>query len=95
MGLEPAKKTTWKDLCIAFKERWPERAIAQKSTVERQAELEGENITEAELGKKVKVNGTEMYAHVAWANKLERLAKAIPDNNNLLVVGCQQHYHLR
>ena len=90
MSLEPAKKTTWKDLCIAFKERWPERAIAQKSTAERQAELEGEKITEAELGKKVKVNGTEMYTHVAWANKVERLAKAIPDNNNLLVVGCRR-----
>ena len=56
---------------------------------EKQAELEGEKITEAELGKKVKVNGAEVYTHVAWANKVEKLAKAIPDNNNLLVVGCR------
>ena len=89
-GLEPAKKKTWKELCSAFKERWPERAIVQKSTAEKQAELEGEKITEAELGTKVKVNGTEVYSHVAWANKIEKLAKAIPDNNNLLVVGCRR-----
>ena len=89
-NLEAAKKATWKELCTSFKERWPERPIVQKSTAEKQAELEGEKITEAELGKKVKVNGTEVYTHVAWANKVEKLAKAIPDNNNLLVVGCRR-----
>ena len=89
-GLEAAKKATWRDLCTEFKERWPERPIVQKSTAEKQAELEGEKITEAELGTKVKVNGMEVYAHVAWANKVEKLAKAIPDNNNLLVVGCRR-----
>lgn len=89
-SLENAKKTTWKELCKAFKERWPERPIVQKSTAEKQAELEGERITEAELGTKVKVNGVEVYAHVAWANKVEKLAKAIPDDNNLLVVGCRR-----
>jgi len=26
--------------------------------------------------------------HVAWVNTVEKLVKAIPDNNNLLVVGC-------
>ena len=88
--LEAAKKATWKELCKAFKERWPERPIVQKSTAEKQAELEGEKITEAELGTKVKVNGVEVYAHVAWANKVEKLAKAIPDDNNLLVVGCRR-----
>ena len=87
-GLEAEKKATWKELCAAFKERWPERPLTQKSTIEKQAELEGERITEAEIGTKVKVNGTEVYAHVAWANRVEKLAKAIPDNNNLLVVSC-------
>jgi len=89
-NLKTAKKETWKELCKAFKERWLERPMVQKTTAEKQAELEGERITEVELGKKVKVNGTEVYAHIAWANKIEKLAKAIPDNNNLLVVGCQR-----
>ena len=62
----------------------------QKTTAEKQTELEGERITEAELGTKVKVNGADVYAHVAWANRVEKLANAIPDNNNLLVVGCRR-----
>ena len=89
-NLEAAKKTTWKDLCMVFKERWPERPIVQKTTAEKQAELEGERITEGELGTKVKVNRVEVYAHVAWVNKVEKLANAIPDNNNLLVVSCRR-----
>ena len=89
-NLEEAKKSTWKNLCEAFKEQWPERPIVQKTTAEKQAELEGEKITEGELGTKVKVNRVEVYAHIAWANKVEKLAKAIPDNNNLLVVSCRR-----
>ena len=87
--LEGVKKATWKDLCTVFKEWWPERPIVQKTTAEKQAELEGERITEGELGTKVKVNRVEVYTHIVWANKVEKLANTIPDNNNLLVVGCQ------
>ena len=64
-GLEGTKKATWKVLCETFKERWLERPLVQKSTAEKQTELEGERITEAELGTKVKLNGMEVYAHVA------------------------------
>ena len=88
--LEPVKKAMWRVLCTEFKGRWPEKPLRQKSMVEKQMELEGEKIMEVELGTKVKVNGVEVYAHIAWANKVERLAKAIPDTNNLLVVGCWQ-----
>ncbi|KIK01686.1 hypothetical protein K443DRAFT_6740 [Laccaria amethystina LaAM-08-1] len=87
--LKVTKKAMWKELCITFKEQWPERPTLQKSTAEKQAELEGERIIEAELGTKVKVNGTEVYAHITWANKVEKLAKEIPGDNNILVVGWQ------
>ena len=89
-GLEAAKEATWKELCVAFKKWWPEKPVVQKSTAEKQGELEGEKITEAELGMKVKVNRVDVYMHVAWANRVEKLANAIPDNNNLLVVGCRR-----
>ena len=87
-GLKVAKRATWKELCVVFKERWPEKPVVQKLTAEKQRELEGEKITEAELGTKVKVNRTDVYTHVTWANRVEKLVNAIPDNNNLLVVGC-------
>ena len=88
-NLKAAKKSMWKNLCEAFKEQWPERPIVQKTTAEKQAKLEGEKITEGELGTKVKVNGVEVYARIAWANKVEKLAKVIPNDNNLLVVSCR------
>ncbi|KAG6823650.1 hypothetical protein H0H92_009536 [Tricholoma furcatifolium] len=52
-----------------------------------QEELKEARITEEELGKKVAVNGVEVYTHFAWADRVERLAKAISDTNNLLVKG--------
>ena len=75
--LEGAKKATWKDLCTAFKEQWPEWPIVQKTMAEKQAALEGERITEGELGTKVKVKVVEVYAHIVWANKVEKLANSV------------------
>ncbi|KAG6807673.1 hypothetical protein H0H92_006741 [Tricholoma furcatifolium] len=56
-----------------------------KSRAEKQEELAEAHIREDELGQKVKVNRVEMYTHVAWADKVERLAKAVLDDNNLLI----------
>lgn len=47
--------------------------------------LEGEKLTSEVLGKWVKVNGIEESTHVIWADKIERLANAIPDTNGLLI----------
>ncbi|KAG6808875.1 hypothetical protein H0H92_002491 [Tricholoma furcatifolium] len=85
MDLEDGKKATWAALCLAFDERWPARRVATKTRAEKQEELSEARIREDELGSKVKVNGVELYSHVAWADKIEQLARMIPDNNNLLV----------
>ncbi|KAF5378164.1 hypothetical protein D9615_007525 [Tricholomella constricta] len=82
----PATTTAvWTDLRAAFRLRWPAKTAVRKTQEERQAELMEAKIKEATLGLKVKVNGTEVWTHVAWADKVERLARAIPDDNNLLV----------
>ncbi|KIJ90313.1 hypothetical protein K443DRAFT_15340 [Laccaria amethystina LaAM-08-1] len=60
-----------------FKSLEAAKKMTWKELSEKQVELEGEKITEAELGTKVKVNGREVYAHVAWANKVEKLVKAL------------------
>ncbi|KAG6807185.1 hypothetical protein H0H92_008484 [Tricholoma furcatifolium] len=80
-------KATWRALLAAFDERWPEKHVVAKTSNEKQEDLAEAKLKEDELGRKVKVNGVEMYSHVAWANRVERLAKAIPDNDNLLVRG--------
>ncbi|KAG6809270.1 hypothetical protein H0H92_000924 [Tricholoma furcatifolium] len=84
-GLTAAQKTTWASLCTAFDDQWPAGRVSAKSQAEKQEELAEARIKEDELGLKTKVNSVEMYTHIAWADKVERLAKAIPDDNNLLV----------
>ena len=66
-NLKIVKKSMRRSLCTEFKERWPDWPIVQKTTAEKQTELEGERITEAELGTKVKVNGMEVYAEKSGA----------------------------
>ncbi|KAG6838955.1 hypothetical protein C0991_007042 [Blastosporella zonata] len=84
-GLAPEKKDTWTNLMIAFDERWPATQAATKTLSERQEELAEIKLREEELGTKVTVAGADVHAHVAWADRVERAAKAIPDNDNLLV----------
>ncbi|KAG6826890.1 hypothetical protein H0H92_014010 [Tricholoma furcatifolium] len=78
-------KATWAALSKAFDARWPTRKAVVKTQQDKQEELTETKIKEEDLGSKVKVNGIDQYTHVAWADKIERFAKAIPDTNNLLV----------
>jgi hypothetical protein len=71
--------------------RWPSRTPTVKTKEEKQAELKGTLITEEEVGKRVKKNGVEELAHVAWANKVERLAAAVPDTSSLLIANMRKH----
>ncbi|KAG6808651.1 hypothetical protein H0H92_003386 [Tricholoma furcatifolium] len=84
-GLTAEQRASWASLCLAFDDRWPAGRVSTKSQTEKQEELAEARIKEEDLGTKAKVNGVEMYSHIAWADKVERLAKAIPDDNNLLV----------
>ncbi|KAF5380193.1 hypothetical protein D9615_006239 [Tricholomella constricta] len=84
-ALPPTSTVSWTALRAAFRLRWPAKTAVRKTQEEKQTELAEAKIEEAALGTKVKVNGTEVWTHVAWADKVERLAKAIPDDNNLLV----------
>ncbi|KAF8064947.1 hypothetical protein FPV67DRAFT_1419562, partial [Lyophyllum atratum] len=84
-ALAENQKQTWNALRAAYNLRWPAKTAVVKTQAEKQTELNEVKIREDELCRKVKVNGIEVYTHVAWADKVERLAKAIPDDNNLLV----------
>ena len=76
---------TWDHLVHAFKRRWPSKPPTVKTIEEKQAALEQTRISEEEVGKRVTTNGVEELAHVVWADKVERLAAAIPDANGLLI----------
>ncbi|KAG6852423.1 hypothetical protein C0991_012145, partial [Blastosporella zonata] len=84
-GLSPERKDTWTNLMIAFDKQWPATQAATKTLSERQEELAEIKLREEELGTKATVAGADVHAHVAWADRVEQAAKAIPDNDNLLV----------
>jgi hypothetical protein len=76
---------TWPHLVQAFRKQWPSKPPTVKTVEEKQAALEQTRISEEEVGKRVKTNGVDELAHVVWADKIERLAAAIPDTNGLLI----------
>jgi len=84
-GLPTTDNDTWDHLVNAFGKRWPEKTPTLKTVEEKQAALERAKITEKEVGTRVKLQGVEEFAHVVWADKVEKLATAIPDTNGLLI----------
>ncbi|KAF8224250.1 hypothetical protein L208DRAFT_1157379, partial [Tricholoma matsutake] len=76
---------TWDHLVSAFKRKWLSKAPTVKTVKEKQVALEQTMISEEEVGKQVVTNRVEELAHIVWADKIERLAAAIPDANGLLV----------
>lgn len=84
-ALPPADKATWALLLAAFEKRWPERTTPAKTREEKQTELKQAVLKEGQLGQKEKVNGVDEWSHIAWADRVQRLAEAIPDDQGLLV----------
>jgi hypothetical protein len=83
--LSSTNKDTWEHLLQAFKTRWPNKMAVVKTVEEKQAALERIRITEAEIGTRVKVLRVEEFAHIVWADKVEKLAVTILDTNSLLI----------
>jgi len=83
-GLALEEKDTWAHLRAAF-EKWPEKLITERTMEEQHALLETTVLKEGSLGKWVKVDGVEEFSHVVWADKLERISKALKDDSGLLI----------
>jgi len=84
-GLLPVDKATWLALYTAFLTRWPAKTAPVVTPGEKQRLLETTLLQERDMGKRVMVGGVEEYMHIAWADKVEKMANDIPDTNNLLV----------
>ena len=84
-NLPTSDKYTWEHHVQAFKKRWPDKATTVKTVEEKQAALEQMKIMEEEVGKQVKNNRVEEFAHVVWVDKIEQLAVVISDMNSLLI----------
>jgi hypothetical protein len=84
-ALPVTSNDTWEHLLLAFKARWPDKTPTVKTMEEKQAELKRTKIMEEDIRKRVKIRGVEEFAHVVWADKIKKLATAIPDTNGLLI----------
>lgn len=80
-----AEKATWAQLHAAFEKRWPEKTTPTRTREEKLAELKQAVLNENQLWQKEKVNGIDEWTHIAWADRVQRLAEAIPDDKGLLV----------
>jgi hypothetical protein len=78
-------KDMWAHLQDQFEAKWLEKAVMVKTVEEKQALLEGTKLSSEDIGKQVKVNGMEEFAHIVWADKIECLASMVPDTNGLLI----------
>jgi hypothetical protein len=61
---------------VAFRKRWPKKKQVKKTEEEYEDEIVGRKLTTDELGKKEKVEGMEVYSHVAWAHKMAMTIKS-------------------
>ena len=84
-GLVVGEKDTWVNLHIAFEKKWPEKLIMEKTVEEQHAALAATVLKEESLGRRVKVDGIDEFSHIIWANKLERISKALKDDSRLLI----------
>jgi hypothetical protein len=81
--LATPRKYTWEHLQASFEGQWPEKTPPTKSSVEKTGLLKAAKLTDVEMGKQVKVDGVEEFSHIVWANKIERLANAVPNTIGL------------
>ncbi|KDQ50105.1 hypothetical protein JAAARDRAFT_142531 [Jaapia argillacea MUCL 33604] len=73
-ALAPASLASWTALEAAFLVRWPEVKAVVKGEEEYVEELMGLRLKKEDVGKKVEVAGIEVWSHVAWADKIFKLA---------------------
>ncbi|KAF5386720.1 hypothetical protein D9615_002120 [Tricholomella constricta] len=84
-SLSALEKSTWTLLQRAFNAKWPERVVAAKTKDEKTALLAAAILKPGDVGKRITTNGVDELSHVAWADKVEKLANAIPDRDGLLI----------
>jgi hypothetical protein len=64
------EKKNWSDIESAFRKKWPKKKLVKKTDEEYEDEILGRKLKTEDLGKKEKIAGTDVYSHVAWADKM-------------------------
>jgi hypothetical protein len=75
LGLSAVVHGKWESVEDAFMLRWPRAVVVRKTSMEYEEELLALMLKAQDLGKKEEVAGREVYTHIAWADKMQKLAK--------------------
>ncbi|KAJ7677311.1 hypothetical protein B0H17DRAFT_1334320 [Mycena rosella] len=73
-ALTVAERAGWNQTEAAFEMKWPETLVMQKAQTDYELELGETKLEEKELGRKETVLGREVWTHVIWADKMQKLA---------------------
>ena len=65
----------WEAIEAAFYKRWPRKAAIKKTMEEYEEEITSLRLKMEDLGKKEKIGGTEVYSHIAWAEKMTTIIR--------------------
>lgn len=73
-GLSATVRGDWDQTEAAFEVKWPETVVVQKAQTDYELELAETVLQAKELGKKEIVLGREVWTHVVWADKMQKIA---------------------
>ena len=68
-------KKDWMAIETAFHKRWPRKKAAKKSKEEYEEEIMSLHLTIEDLGRKEKVTGRDVHAHIVWADKMATIVR--------------------
>ena len=85
--LADGDKKDWNAIEASFRKRWPRKKAAKKTTEEYEEEITGLRLKTEDLGKKEKIAGREVYAHVAWADKMGTVVRGAKLENTATYIG--------
>ncbi|KAJ7602165.1 hypothetical protein DFH06DRAFT_1024187 [Mycena polygramma] len=75
LSLDAATRADWDKTETAFETKWPETVVVQKAQTDYELELGETRLEEKDLGKKESVLGRDVWTHVIWADKMQKLAQ--------------------
>ncbi|KAF9232043.1 hypothetical protein BU15DRAFT_81671 [Melanogaster broomeanus] len=84
-SLTPSETATFEALKTAFYARWPVPKTAVYTAAQRRERIRTQVLRKEEIGTWVEGGRAANYAHVTWAEKLQRLALSMGDTTGYLI----------
>ena len=86
-NLPQNEKKDWATIETSFFKWWPRKKAVKKTTEEYEEEITGLRLKEEDLGEKEKVMGSDIYSHIAWADKMTTIVKGVKLETTATYIG--------